>query len=124
MTDRNIPSEEDFARADAWDDERWRGIGEACSNVLARFQKSGKLHELFIFPRSERHPFAACVFYRWERQINEAESSGLADEIRSAVFEELEKVRGDEGAINVDFEFDSHENVERNYGGNYDKRLR
>jgi hypothetical protein len=48
----------------------------------------------------------------------------LADEVRDAVFDELEKVgRGDRGTIKVDFEFDSHENVEENFDGNYYNRL-
>jgi hypothetical protein len=55
----------------------------------------------------------------------EAEKSGLASKIKEAVYEEMEKVgRGPREAIRIDFEFDSHENVVRDYEGDYFLRLR
>ncbi|HID08503.1 MAG TPA: hypothetical protein EYP10_15305 [Armatimonadetes bacterium] len=125
MSKRNIPSEEDFRRADAADRERHRGLSEVSEQIKNRFEKSG-VHEVFMFYSSKTpNTFYSRIFYRWTRQIEEAEKSGLASRIKDAVYEELERVgRGDRKTIKVDFEFDSHENVERDYGGNYFNRLR
>jgi hypothetical protein len=124
MSNKNIPSDEEFAKASATLAKRSRGLSQVRDRILARFQGTGELHEFFVLDCSERS-FRAFVFYRWERQIEEAERSGLEARIRNAVFNELENVgRGDRRAIQVDFEFDSHDNVERNYGGNYYNRLR
>ncbi len=121
---RKIPSDEDFARASAALRNRSRGLSQVRDKILASFQGSGELHEFFILDSSEKS-FRAYVFYRWERQIKEAEKSGLAHKIKNAVFDELEEVRrGNRSAIHVDFEFDSHESVEKNYDGDYYSRLR
>lgn len=121
---RKIPSEEDFARADAADAYDNRGLNELCENILKRF-KNDKLHEFFVFYSPNTDSFYPYIFYRWEREVAEAEKSGLSSRIEDAVYEELEKVgRGKRGEIKVNFEFDSHENVEKNYEGNYYLRLR
>ncbi len=49
----------------------------------------------------------------------------MALKISKAVFSELEEFgRGGRNKIHVEFEFDSYENVERNYDGDYYSRLR
>ncbi|MBK9219678.1 MAG: hypothetical protein RJA63_309 [Pseudomonadota bacterium] len=122
MSNRSIPSDEDFARASAALKKRSRGLSQVRDKILARFQ-GGALHEFFILDCTEMS-FRACVFYRWKLQIEEAETSGLADDIRSAVLEELESAgRGNRASVQIDFEFDSHEHVEQEYGGDYYNRL-
>jgi len=124
MREKSIPSDEDFARASTALKKRSRGLSQVRDKILARFQDAGVLHEFFILDCSELS-FRAYVFYRWKRQLEEAEESGLADEIRKTVFEELEGAgRGDRRSVQVDFEFDSHEHVEQEYGGDYYNRLR
>ena len=124
MNSNNIPSEEDFRRAEAADAEQHRGLSDVRDQMLHRFKKD-EVYELFMFYSEEIDTFGALVFYRWDKQIAEAEKSGLASQIKDAVFEELENVgRGSRDTIRVDFEFDSHENVEKYYGGNYFLRLR
>ncbi len=124
MSKNNIPSEEDFRRAEIADRERHRGLSEVRDHLLNRFSKDG-VREVFMFFSPKKDSFGAFVFYRWERQIKEAEKSGLTSQIKDAVFYELEKVgRGNRNTIRVDFEFDSHENVEQNYEGDYYNRLR
>ncbi|MFC4526072.1 hypothetical protein ISN76_13215 [Dyella halodurans] len=123
MSDKNIPSKEDFARAKAAMGKNDQGLSEVRAQVLMRVKSKG-LHELFVLYSPRSRTFGVYVFYRWDREIDEAAKSGLAEEIRSAVFDELEKAgRGDKGSIQVDFEFDSHESVERDYEGNYFNRL-
>jgi len=122
-SDKNIPSDEDFARASAALRKRSRGLSQVRDRILERFQSSGKLHEFFILDSSEKS-FRAYVFYRWERQIKKAEESGLAIKIENAVFHELKNVgRGDRNTIHLEIEFDSHESVEQNYHGDYYSRL-
>jgi len=123
MSDKNIPSKEDFARAKAAMRKNDQGLSKVRNQVLARFKSKG-LHELFVLHSPRTKTFGAYVFYRLDREIEEAVKSGLAEDIKSAVFDELEKAgRGDKGSIHVDFEFDSHESVERDYEGNYYNRL-
>lgn len=123
MSKNNIPSDADFARASSALKRRSRGLSEVREKILAKFQRAGELHEFFILDSSDMS-FRAYIFYRWDRQIAEADNSGLAARIKNAIFDALEEVgRGRRDAIHVDFEFDSHENVERNYESNYYNRL-
>ncbi len=120
---KNIPSEGDFARASAKMKQRSRGLSEVRERILHRFQRSGELHEFFILDCSDRS-FRAYVFYLQEKDIKQAENSGLEARIKDAVFNELENVgRGDRQSVEVAFELDSHENVEREFEGNYYNRL-
>ncbi|MCP3920954.1 MAG: hypothetical protein GY714_00055 [Desulfobacterales bacterium] len=124
MSKNNIPSEEDFRRAEIADRERQKGLSEVRDHILNRFSKEG-VYNFFILFSPEKNYFGAFVFYRWDKQITEAKESGLSSKIVSAVYEELEKAgRGTRSTIEVEFEFDSHENVERNYEGDYYMRLR
>jgi hypothetical protein len=92
--------------------------------VLNRFKKNEDIYEFFIMDCSDKS-FRAYVFFRWNRQIKDAQESGLSARIINAVYEELESVgRGARSALKVEFEFDSHENVELNFEGDYFMRLR
>ncbi len=123
MRNKNIPSESDFARASLALKNRSRGLSEVRERMLNYFKESGAIHEFFILDCSE-NSFRAYVFYPRDGQIKQAELSGLASEIRNAVFANLEAVgRGGCHELHVEFEFDSHENVERKYEGNYYNRL-
>lgn len=121
---RGIPSGEDFARASAVLARRSRGLSDVRTRILERFKPSGEVHEFFILDCSER-TFRAYVFFPRERDIQEAEKSGLEARIRAAVMEELARVgRGTRSTADLAFELDSHENVERKFGGDYFNRLR
>lgn len=124
MSNHSIPSDEDFARARAAMRRNDRGLGDVRERVLERFREFG-VHEVFIFYSPGKDAFVAYTFYEVERQIADAERSGLGARIMDAVYEELEDVgRGSRDSLRVDFEFDSHESVERNYEGDYFLRLR
>ena len=123
MRSRNIPSEEELARASAALRRRARGLSEVRARLLARFKERG-LAEAFVMDRAE-HKFHVFVFYESNDQIRAAVRSGLSAEITKTVYKELEAVgRGDRDQNEVAFEFDSHENVEKNYEGDYYLRLR
>lgn len=124
MTYNKIPTEEEFARAKAAMRDNDRGLSNVRDQIKKRFKKDG-VYEFFTFYSPKTNTFYHYIFYRWDRQIEAAEKSGLASQIKDAVYEELERVgRGSPDAIKVNFEFDSHENVERNYEADYSLRLR
>ena len=118
-----IPSEDDFARASAAVKKRSRGLSEVRERILGQFKTSGLLHEFFVLDCSDRK-FRAYVFYPKDTEIAKADESGLEAEIESAVFDALALVgRGGRSVVEVIFETDSHENVERMFQGNYYNRL-
>ncbi len=124
MSQKNIPTAEDFARSKLIMRKNDRGLSEASKSILDLFRKRG-LHEFFILYSRKSDSFGVYVFYDLERHIEGAKSSGLEVEIRNSLFSELERVgRGSRDAICVDFIFDSHENIELNYEGDYFLRLR
>lgn len=121
---KGVPSEEDFARASAAIKERSRGLSEVRQKILDHFRSSGELHEFFILDCAERS-FRAYVFYPREKDVEMARKSGLESRVKDSVFKELANVgRGGRDTIEVKFEWDSHENVERHFEGNYFNRLR
>lgn len=123
MTQKNIPTNEDFARASMALKKRSRGLSQVRDKILERFRGEDGLYEFFILDCSQES-FRAYVFYRWDRQIEECELSGLSAKIINAVFDELERIgRGKRSEVEVYFEFDSHEAVEQSYDGNYYNRL-
>ena len=124
MSSNNIPTDEDFKRAEAADADRNRGLSDVSSRILRRFG-GNDVHQVFMFYSPRIDSFGAFVFYRTNKQVAEAEESGLSSQIRQAVIEELGRAgRGDRDTLKVEFEFDSHENVEANYEGDYYLRLR
>jgi hypothetical protein len=124
MREENIPSEEDFDRAREAMRDRDRGLSEVRSRLLERFRDCG-LHEAFVQFSPAGQTFVAHLFFRQNHQVDEASRSGLSARIRSAVAEELEKAgRGSRDSLRISFEFDSHENVEAHFEGNYYLRLR
>lgn len=123
MSEKNIPSKEDFARAKAAMRKNDQGLADVRAQILSEFAARG-VRELFVLFSPASNCFGVYVFFHLSTQIEEAERSGLAEQIKAAVLDALERVgRGHRSSLNVSFEFDSHENVERDYGGNYYERL-
>lgn len=123
MSKNSIPTDDDFARASAALRQRSEGLEDVRKRVLAKFSSDGTIHEFFILD-SSANSFRAYVFFKKESQIELARQSGLIHDIEEAVFRELQRVgRGARDEASVEFEFDSHENVEKNYEGNYFNRL-
>ena len=124
MNKKNIPSAREFAMASASLRNHSRGLSEIRENILNYFKDEQFLHEFFIWDCSDKS-FVVYVFYHLNKQIQEAENNGLSTRIEEQVYEELDNAgRGKRESIRIKFEFDSHENVELNYGGDYYSRLR
>ena len=147
----NIPSDEDFARADRLDRERHRNLDKVSKNVSRHFEKVRPLYRFYIFEEGNVK-FRACVFFEKEediqahlnrgvlrdtseevllffkgepRVVRASQISGDLQEIVDFVYAELERQgRGKRGDITVAFEFDSDEDVNANFEGDYFLRLR
>lgn len=120
----NIPTPEEFERASRIMREKSRNLDEVCNSVRDRFETLCPLHEFFILDQRDVD-FRAYVFFKTNMQLKAAKSSSIKDEIKRFVYSELERLgRGKQGEIKVAFEFDSHENVEANFEGDYYLRLR
>ncbi|CAM4419521.1 MAG: hypothetical protein LEGION0403_FIIPPAGN_02142 [Legionella sp.] len=121
---RRIPTEADFARADAEDAKRNRGLSDICERIVNKY-KLKNIHKVFAFYSQRGDSFGFYIFYNFDYQIKEARDSGLEEVLKRDVLQELEiEGRGKMDKLKVDFEFDSHENVEKNYEGDYFLRLR
>jgi hypothetical protein len=124
VSKNKIPTEEEFARAKAAMRQNDRGLSEVCERMLNRYKDEG-VHKVFVFLSPHHREFGVYVFYRLDRQIAESDASGLSARIQVAVIDELVAVgRGSREELAVTFQFDSHEGVEREYGGDYFDRLR
>ena len=121
--DNNIPSEEEFAKASEALRNRSHGLSETRDEILKKF-KDENIYEFFIFDVSKTS-FKAYVFFRWDWQKKELSKTKLAVEIEDYIYRQLEHFgRGKRGGLQLEIEFDSHENVVLNYGGDYFSRLR
>ena len=119
----NGPSKEDFERAEANLRMRERGLDKVRNRILDRFR--GTVHNIYVYYSFPRESFGAVIFYPLDCDIQRAHNSGLSDQIKDAVFEALEDFgRGRRDEIKVIFEFDSDENIVRNFGGDYTERFR
>lgn len=124
MSQNNIPSKEDFLRAKEARKKDDHGLSEVREQILNRFKSKG-VHEFMVLYSRKTDSFGAYIFYEMDSQIGEAIETGLAKELEEAVYEGLANVgRCTRDSTKVNFEFDSHENVVRNYEGDYYSRLR
>lgn len=124
MSKGKIPTEEDFARASASLEKGSRGLNQIRESILCNYSREYKLHEFFIYDSTETS-FRAYVFFEKEKDLKMAKKNREIEKIKLVIFKELERVeRGGREEVDVVFEFDSHENVESKFEGNYFNRLR
>ncbi len=124
MTNTNIPSDEDFAKAKRLARARSQNIDLVNEIVKQHFEKICPLHYFIIMPQ-RNNEFWAGVFFENDEVLLASKRNGITEDIECFVYAELERQgRGKREDINIVFEFDSDENVERNFGGDYFLRLR
>lgn len=124
MSESQIPSKDDYARASAYMRSLDRGLSDTRDKVKERFKDAG-LYELFVFYSPSKKVFVAHVFFGVEEEKVLAEESGRIADIRSAILEELVRAgRGNRESIAIRMNVDTHENVVANFEGNYHLRLR
>jgi len=120
----SIPSDEDFARADRLDAERYRNLDLVEMSVKQHFVPICQLNNIYILVQRDVN-FRVYVFFKKDADLEDCKRNGITDAIAQFVREELERVgRGRKEDTSVAFEFDSHENVDRNFEGSYFNRLR
>jgi hypothetical protein len=105
-------------------EERARGLDRVRDEVLAEFQQRAPLHEFYILDQRDVD-YRAYVFFSRDEDLKAAHQSGLDAELIDFTYGALERAgRGRRDELKVAFEFDSHENVQRRFEGNYGLRLR
>ena len=148
----NIPSDDDFARADKLDRYRSRNLEKVNENVDRHLKDICSLHYFELMHQGD-DAFRAYVFFENEKELQEflrgtqriatdevflffksadegiqaSQISEGVQDIIDFVYAELERAdRGKRGDIKVAFEFDSDENVNAKpqYHGDYFLRLR
>jgi hypothetical protein len=122
----NIPSEEDFARADAYMREVYRNIDQADKSASQYFREICQEHShyFYLLPEGEKE-FRAYIFYKNNKDIAIYKANGIEKKMEDFIYAELERQgRGKKEDITVAFEFDSDENVTAKFGGDYFLRLR
>lgn len=120
----SIPSDEDFARAKRKMAERDRNLDQVCANVKRRFENECPLYNVYVLWQRDVD-FRAYVFFDEDKDIDVCKRNGIVDKIENCVYDELAIAgRGKRDEIVVAFEYDSDENVVRNFGGDYLLRLK
>lgn len=120
----NIPSDEEFSRAKKLMREREKNIDKVNVNVMRHFKDLCPLHYFILMPQGDNE-FWGGIFFKKDKDIMECEENGFSEAIQNFVYEELERQdRGKREDITVVFEFDSDENVNANFDGDYFLRLR
>lgn len=121
---KKIPSEEDFARAKKFMADRYRNLDAVETAVKQRFKVRCPLHNVYLLAQ-EDVDFRAYVFFETDADVSACKADGTTKALEDAFYDELARYgRGERSKIVVAFEWDSHENVEKNYDGDYLSRLR
>jgi hypothetical protein len=122
--DKKIPTAEDFDRASRLMKQRSHMLDAVRDAFRHEFTARHSLHEFFIIDQRDAD-FRAYVFLKTEKDLAAAKENGVCTRMEDFIYSQLERVgRGTRGSIQVAFEFDSHERVKANFGGNYFLRLR
>jgi hypothetical protein len=101
------------------------GLDEVSAAFTARFSALCPLDYFSIMPGLGARTFQAYVFLKSHADVLACERTGLDTKMMDAVKDLVGQHRGgDREKFTIEFEFDSWENVERNYEGNYFLRLR
>jgi len=119
-----IPSEEDFNQASKLMEQRANGLETVRGIVKKHFKSICPMHEFYILPQRDVN-YRAYVFYENTNDIHECDANGVSDLISVFVCEKLELLSLQKrGELKIAFEFDSHENVNSKFDGDYFLRMR
>lgn len=124
MSRNNVPSQQDFARAKAAMRKDDQGLADVRRKIMNEFGSRG-IRQVFTLYSRATNSFGVFVFFQSSTEVASAHESGLVSEIEGAALQALEEVgRGTKSSIDVRFEFDSDENVQMDFAGDYSRRLR
>ena len=104
--------------------ERMRHLDDIVKLFRERFWQSSPLDHVEILPGRDNQ-FGVVVFFKTDADVAECEANGTSQEMRDFVYEKLEEFgKGKRVELDVQFEFDSWENVQKNFEGSYFLRMR
>src|SRR5262245_10747076 len=103
--------------------ERYRGLNDIIALFEERFEPAHPLNNVVILPYADG-TFSVYIFFETDSDLAQARSQETTLLMRDFVLDNLAMFgRGDRGELRVDFEFDSFEEVRRNFEGSYFYRL-
>ena len=119
-----IPSDDDFERVSRMMEERFKHLEKVKNKSKKYFSKRCPLYDFYILPQGDSG-FRAYVFFEKEEDKERCKKEGIFEQIEGFVLDKLERYgKGKREDISVAFEWDSNENVEAKFGGDYFARLR
>ncbi len=129
MSEKSLPDHElRWARAKKAVADDNRHLEEITLQFKAKFYSSPRLDQFFlggVTNHQGRLQFGASIFFRTEADIAENEADGTSQAMREFIYEKLEEFgRGKRQELDVQFDFDSFENVQKNFEGSYFLRMR
>ena len=117
-----------WARAMKSRRETVRGPDDVALQFKARFGALESFHEFFlgaVRDQNGRWRAGAAIFFVKDADISAAVANGTTEDMQNFIHLALEKLgRGSKENCDVEFEFDSFENVQRNFEGSYFLRMR
>jgi len=91
---------------------------------VTKFSSLCNLDNIYVVPEGN-FQFGIFVFFSTDRDIEDCREIGIRQSIQDVSFDEITRVGlGRRDEVTVAFEFDSDENVQKKYEGNYWFRLR
>ena len=121
---RDPPSAEEVDRAIRNAESQFVNLDLVTEQVLSHFKRKCALYDFHIMPEGENN-FRAWVFFDTDAHLEEYTKSKFIETIKDFVFAAMERAgRGSRHEIGIVFEFDSNQNVNKQYHGNYYNRLR
>jgi len=121
-----IPSNEAFARAKSRMRERDRNMDHVNEAFRECFKEicPNMAHNSQVMAEDD-FSFRAYIFFKKVKDVQVCEKSGVSSQLQQFVYDELERQgRGIKDSILVTFEFDSDENIQANFEGDYYLRMR
>ncbi len=121
-----VPADHELrlARASKKMNERMRHLDDIASAFKCRFMESSPLDHVEILPGRDQQ-FGVVIFFRTNADVSVCEANGICQAMRDFAFGKFEEFgKGKRSDIDVQFEFDSWENVRANFQGSYFLRMR
>lgn len=110
---------------DILDRAEWRGIDDICKRMIHAFSKSLNLHNVHIFPQGNAI-YDIVWFLKEDKNLRGLFQGGSGrDQLIDFLYSELDKAgRGSRADVILRMSWDTDENIQKNWGGSYQNRLR
>jgi len=83
------------------------------------------IYKIYGIPAGDKVPLQIFIFYKKDKDLQTNIASGLVEQTKTAFIRILDEVGYfKKHPHDVTFEFDSHQNIKKNYKGSYFFRLR